>query len=390
SIANPPDWKVSWAGFANGARYTGLVPFLSIWGDLPIQGKQPLHPIITRSYLIKRHIELIRSGGDLVAGMLPNDSRPWRAPRYPVLDTTEEMDFGRLVFARVSAALVQPSLNVFRGEDVALDYYVVNDESRALRPTRLEFSYGGETATATIPELSPAQLHHGRIVLHLPESCPTGRHVLRLFLRRRDRLVTENFYYMHVGLRPDPLTTSKRVCIWLPNAAAQESPTVEVLRSLGLSPVATTTGELQRLRPSRDLLVVPSMWGLQGDWTTVSPQANEVAAPAIRRFLEAGGTVLCLEQSVTGPIPWVPEWELVDRGPNDVIDPALTGHPLYEGLDRLNWLWLNGNNCRITQVVMSPLTPNVVGGVCSHADDLVYMAIAEAQVGEGHLIHSQV
>ena len=98
---------------------------------------------------------------------------------------------------------------------------------------------------------------------------------------------------MHVGLRPDPLTTSKRVCIWLPNEPAQESPTVEVLRSLGLSPVATATGELQRLRPSRDLLVVPSMWGLAGDWTTVAPQANEVVGPAIRRFLEAGGTVLC-------------------------------------------------------------------------------------------------
>ena len=96
------------------------------------------------------------------------------------------------------------------------------------------------------------------------------------------------------------------------------------------------------------------------------------------------------EQSITGPIPWVPEWELVDRGPNDVIDPALTGHPLYEGLDRLNWLWLNGNNCRLTQVVISPLTPNVVGGGWSHLDDLMYMAIAEAQVGEGHLIHSQV
>lgn len=389
AMANPKDWNYAVAGFSEGARYVGLGAWLKDPrnADRSWQAKEPLNDTV---HLIKRQIEILRSGGDRFAGVFMIWSRPIReCSGFPSLDTVQPREAGEVLFSPVSVALIQPALNVFVGEQAGLDYYVVNDSGKTLSPSSLEFRVGGLVATAKVPKIPPGGLHRGRVTIGIPANLGEGRHVLRMFVKQGTALVTENLEYLNVGRRPGKIAQTKRIGVWTPNGTAANSPSLSALTTLGLNYTKISTDLLPMLVAGQDILIIPSMCGLGGDWSAVDADF-QTAGKDIRKFLEDGGTVLCLEQSVTGSIPWAPEWALVDRGPNEVIDPALTGHPVYEGLDRRSWLWPNGNHSRLTQVVIGPLSKHVVGGVCSHIDDLMYMAIAEAQVGKGHLIQSQV
>jgi hypothetical protein len=384
-MANPDDWTLTWVGFSQRARYVGLLPYL---------GKQAAEPLNGKEYLIKRMTELLRSEEGRFAGVFPNDTRPWKASRYKNLNTITTVNYGNLIFAPVSVALIQPSLNVFAGENTtSFNFYVVNDSSQLLSAATLEFCYDSSTTTAatvSIPALVPGDIYKGSQVLAIPSGMVSGRHILRLFLKQENALIAENLDYLNVYPRPAVIPTSKTIKVWTPNDIAAKSSTLANLTSLGLTYIPVSTRDMTSLNPIQDVLIIPSMLELSGNWSVVAPDYT-TAGYRIRTFLNNGGTVLCMEQSVSGAIPWATKWSLVDKGPSDVMDPAMTGHPLYAGLDRRSWMWFNGNRSRLTQMLITPLTVNVVGATNSFWDDLTYMTIADAQVGAaGHLIHSQV
>ncbi len=340
------------------------------------------------SQMIKRAAESLRRL-DILQGLEPNCMLNNLQPIYKTL------------YKRVFICADIFDTNRFSGDALAFDLYLINDTSEEQKNLKAVVEIlnkrGGKIFTKDLTAGSLAGF--GKKILpfefKIPSTLATGLYDIKLFLHANGKLVSDNFYDCYVVNKADlkKINTDKRILL-LTSAHDQggNEKAKEILDSMNLKyTLVSTAGDIgSQLRTCNLLVIAPNYNPKIRSWNTVGKHW-ETAGRILRQWVENGGRILSLEQYVSGPLPWAPEWEIYDAGNCWYLDMAVLEHPVYTGMSRRNFdSWNAFQGVSDQSYFIKGMTENVISAVGATSDDRYVMAAAEAKIGKGSLFVSQL
>ena len=229
----------------------------------------------------------------------------------------------------------------------------------------------------------------------IPGDAATGRYTLRLTLFHEGEKLLDNDYDLYI-LGPDAQraaidTGGRKVGLYV-------KPSDPLFAGTHYDSAATRElfDRLQiAYEPIADFDHLDRYEILVIGFNSFSPELRG-AGDAIRRWIEAGGKLLCLEQTdYIGVLPFARQYQLVEtRSANpDLIVPE---HPIFEGLENVEWdTWdredpnqpFTSDSPVIVHKHLAPLSESVLA--TSAYGGRFGMTVAEVRIGEGVALFSQ-
>ncbi len=314
-----------------------------------------------------------------------NGFAPWFSD--PALKTSTL--WNQPVFPALRDADGLPPRNLFSGEPSKWTLETVNSSGRAFRNLALELALAGndgkirpfaafpvEKLDGWTPTAQPAEFT-------LPADLAPGFYQLRLTLRGDGGEVARNYYDIFVqpaSLRTGKIAAARPVFVFDTGAAGNRARLEKRLAEAGIP--FKTVRNFAGL-PADGVVMVPP--------ESVETQQLQLADdPAAGKFVTDGGTLLVFEQKNSQST--VPGNLSLTYDPICFSDPVLPDHPVFAGLTARNLdTW---NSSPLGYVIVNnyaPITANVVaakGPKLGRKD--VGMALAEAKLGKGLLLYSQL
>lgn len=230
------------------------------------------------------------------------------------------------------------------------------------------------------------------LVLDLPADLAPGRYTVQARLMRADGTVAHDSATPVVVIGEEPAAAFGGTPVALYEGAAP-GPLRTILAGLGIP--CTPIDRFDGLQGIQALIIAPD--ALDG-------RVAQGAGP-LRAWLEAGGRLLCLEQSAPGEIPFLPGTRIVPAGPMlfaDLIDP---GHAALGGLGPDCWELWNGRTVErpgcadaaakaVYRALVVPMPPGTIVSGANRTwrdpDPLLFgLVVGEIPVGRGMVMLSQ-
>jgi hypothetical protein len=319
--------------------------------------------------------------------------------------------------------------NLFSGEKAKYTLTVLNDSageigagkvtSRILPGSAFEiFDLGAAPAEVYEKSFDVAAIPCGgrwqqEISLDVPGSLAPGRYTMELVYTGKDGLAASNRYPINIGGRSqERITSTRRTALY---GGAPNGPNLENILS-GLGVAFDPVKDFARLGEYKVLILSPYS----------IDEVVKTHGEKINAWLNTGGTLLCFEQNIKGPFPFLPQATLklaeerpvhfstrVVRGPDapatesgfHVVEPIEKHHPIFQGINDIKDFdtW-NGEKGRVYSSLIQPLSEGVLlfggfgGGPTENAldknsgsDHFEYgMAAAEVREDKGVCLFSQV
>jgi len=158
-----------------------------------------------------------------------------------------------------------------------------------------------------------------------------------LFLYENDKIVSDNDYDVFVLGKPDQapgIISTKKVALY------------DIGEKI-LGPDSMTTARMLdavNLKVDRisDFAALDNYQVLILGAFSFDPVV-EASGAKIQGWLEKGGRLLCLEQMLSGPVPFLPQMQVVRNAPNILTELITIEHPVFKGLTPDNFDRWNGN-----------------------------------------------
>jgi hypothetical protein len=249
----------------------------------------------------------------------------------------------------VSARWFDRNLIAGRGA-IETAIYAVNDtsESHAYQARVLFRDPGGKVLHAATLDFGAVPAAGGKTVefrYPIPKKTPAGDYQLEMFLFRDGERVSDNRYGVWVFAPSDvscEVKTGKKVAFYAGKGGSER-----LLKAIQ-APFDRIT-DLKSLERYQVLILgADSM-----DETVVR------GGEAIRKWVEAGGRLLCFEQQRTGHIPWTPAMKVMSARAAEVADLVEPKHPAFVGLDQRHFDTWSGQGTLYTNVV-SPMNLSAI------------------------------
>jgi beta-galactosidase len=109
-------------------------------------------------------------------------------------------------------------------------------------------------------------------------------------------------------------------------------------------------------------------------------------------WVKAGGRLLCFEQNMAGPLPFLPEVSVVSSPGATFSEILVREHPIFTGLEQQRFQVWNGNRGLLYNMVLSPLNEGLLSvGTTGDfgATDAMKMISAAYAIGTGEMVFSQ-
>ncbi|MBN1553223.1 MAG: hypothetical protein JXA11_00645, partial [Phycisphaerae bacterium] len=376
--------KLYWTKARSNLRLYGIRGFL-----LETERGDPM-----RGEYYKRLVETHRRWNQYITGFATHRMRP---PRQDEITAFGEMvrQVNNPLYACTDLYFRR---HFFAGRDFTTNLYTFNDTLEDVRdvvvPLRIVDENGKTQHEEVIrfPLLKQGEKNEKQIIWHVPASQKTGNYTVELRLRRQGKDVVSNQYNIYIlgnDARRTKIKSNQKIALYLPadakNAGAKHNAIKNVMDRLGVRYEAIRGA--QSLSKHDILILGPDSF----DATLKSD------ADAIRRWVNRGGKLLCLEQTEhIGPIPFAREMRLGETFASrvDVIVPR---HPVFDGLSADDWDMWDGAGNLLTRKDMGnifcqrdiqPVSDSVLATSAHH--DTFGMAVAEVRVGQGVIFFSQV
>ena len=336
---------------------------------------------------VKRSVESLRRM-DIVRGIVVNNYTPGASIEKVVYKPTF-----------ICSGIF--NTNLFSGDTLAMDLYVINDcqEDKKDAKAVIEIiSHDGKKINSDNIKLDGLKGSSRRKIPYtykISNNFQSGLYDIKLYLYSEDKLLSNNYYDFYVLNKKElqPVITDKKVTLLvLPEDETGTAKTEEILNIMKVKYKAIPVSEdlyhiLGFLKT--DVLIIPAFYNEKiNNWLEVDPNM-EVIGKGIRTWVEGGGKLFFLEQTIKNPLPWVREWKIIDAGNNNFMDMAVPEHPVYKGMVQRNFDTWSGKGVN-TRFLISPMSVNIIGSVAASSTGELAMAIAEAKVGKGAIVGSQL
>jgi beta-galactosidase len=324
-------------------------------------------------------------GGDLLQGI-----GPWT-------NTTEEV--ANLVFKPTMVGLDLYNKNVFAGRELMLPIFISNVLPEAKENMKLELKMvgpdGKQVFSEDIKGISyPANTT--KILQHykwpIPADAAGGWYKVKMTLIQGENVLSQNeheFFILSQKQQKVEVKTDGKVAVWLPPLIEEKTiaGTLAILQEIDVAySIITDVSGLSDYQ----YLVIPAIYSEQITlWDQLDHRINETGQ-VIRAWLEAGGRLLNLEQSATGTIPWLREFDTKAMRPAIFMDVAVPSHPIFTTLSVDNFDQWSTERGVLCNNALYPFSPNMLGVVADFGTDEIFNAIIEAKVGKGFVVASQL
>jgi hypothetical protein len=345
----------------NTGSYTGPDGRFNIVSDskqmssqLDFTGHTPVREQVARAgayqrFAVRNAIEIMRrtrSENPYLAGLMPFTtlfSRWWRIHSFADMTPSPAAEQYAISYQPVLLSWELWTPQVYAGTTLRPTAHVVNDDTlgRDLRDVVLHWQLVDSSGAVRLSgdKRIGAVAYFGavgrQLSIALPSSLPEGTYVLEGRLVDEGREVSHNRATVFVASRGFAGTTGaseRRVALFDPDGR-----TAAAFRTLGIAFTPVTS--VATLRPDRDVLAIGAY-----AWSAA------LQGVALRRFVQAGGRVLVMEQdSARFDTSWLgARVHLLagvvdapgDRRPGNpfrnamAVNPERPDHPLFNGLDR--------------------------------------------------------
>ncbi len=272
-----------------------------------------------------------------------------------------------------------PPRNLFAGRDYQYQLYVINDSNRELKDVAVKVELADDSgaiallANIPLPPVAAASRTALPVKFTIPAKVKTpGAYQLRLTIDGVSRNYA-NISLESPTIMTAPVTAARKVAVL--DAGNGNTALTQILTALQIAFTPVKPGA--------------SFAGYQ---TLIIPPggAPGVDQTAVQAFLQAGGTVLVLEQS-SGTVPGAPAYQYMVDG-NSFADIAILEHPIFRDMEQYQFdLWPDHANGNVLDAMITPFGVNAlaVKGPFLYKTT-IGTAIFEAKVGNGLLIASQL
>lgn len=277
--------------------------------------------------------------------------------------------------------------NIFAGEDYQQTLFLVNSQQKEFERLQLKLvlvdQEGAEECLQilTLDKIAPFEKRELELKINVPNSFTPGYYQLRVLAQENGQVVSLNFYDLFVQdpvLVAEPIQTAKRVAVLEPNTDLANK-FLGILDELSIS--YQLLSSLEQLNDYDVLIIPPS--SLSYSQFESQKQTNELLA-----WVEGGGELLQLEQSYLDS----PLGQALFPADNTYVDLAVPAHPVFEGLDQVNFdIWNNPDRGYLINYGIYPFTLNALavrGPFLGDKD--VTMAVAEGRLGKGRIFANQL
>lgn len=323
----------------------------------------------TQRYLGSRIVDLIRQD-ERISGF-----SPWISFPTPVSTQWTQKIYAGLRRDAKDGLMVRQLLTP---GTLPLEAFIRNQSSGTLKNIRLHIELkSGEKlqtiADLSFPELPVEKLTVQRFSLALPET-GYGSGEIRLTVCDGDREIGRNFY--PVTLHPEteaakPVEGAAKIALLARSAGLEK-----VLNDLNI--------------PYRFISGTETLNGFRCAVIPPGTNPTTVTGTQMRRWVEGGGRLLILEQT-PGSIPGFPEYQ-IEGDSNSLIEVVVLKHPVFSGLAQSDFdVWAENPFGNLVTAVANPLNRTALAVKGAFLDSRKCgAAIAEATVGRGHVLFSQL
>ena len=289
--------------------------------------------------------------------------------------------------------------NVFAGSKWEAVAHVMNDGLNAEPGARAVVQLRGPTGkmleqkqiwAGDLPTQAHAQVP---VAFNFPSE--PGEYRVELYLLGKgDRRLSDNQYRLRVVNDPGLMAPKAAVALYTPaggDAAAASQATSAVLKKLGVT--HTPIHSLDGVRQFKVLIIGKD----------ALDKTLETAGEQIRDWAQAGGRLLCLEQSAIAAFPFIPEVAVArsqgreGTGKFDVgarmTELLVPSHPIFRGMTQDDFKDWNGRGGLLFTSALTPLNEGLLSAAPTMRSlgrtDIVRMVAAAYAVGDGEILLSQ-
>jgi len=387
------------------------------WAGGRVWSTDPLGLWERKAVIVKRYLEVFRRSGDVIDGGhfnspifcalihgkrghegMPRDSYPGFKVPHPALKheffKTPAFYAWRRAYSPTFICLDIHDKNTFAGHLWKSTVHIMNDTHKPAGAAKAVLQVRSPRGRLLHQQeiwrghVGPYLRQTTPVQLALSSAWPTGRYQLELYLLDpRGRHLSDNHYVLDIA-GPDGLRTAIRprgkVGLYEPekepNKDGKPRPTTaSILRSLRIP--YTQLKDARQLKNLDALLI---------GFRSVGPDLAKLS-PAITKWVRDGGRLLCFEQNKAGQLPFLPEVKVMPSRYATFTELAVPKHPLFAGLDQVQFDDWNEAKGLIFHNVLTPLNEGLlsVGPTGRFGKDLMHMVSASYAIGKGEIVLSQ-